>query len=120
MSSYKEVGFENEGFYGWGLEDGERYLRWKRFGYTVKRISGPLFHLSHPRGLSCEELQSPEHNFMRMKEVLSTYFINTGKKHLNMKIKLLQKMSDYLIATNQEMEIGLLDGSMGLCLFMYH
>jgi len=52
LNSYKNAGLEKEEFYGWGLEDGERYIRWHRNGYTIKRIPGPLFHLSHPRGIN--------------------------------------------------------------------
>ena len=40
---------ENEDFYGWGLEDGERHYRWLSFGYRIYRSEGCLFHLSHPR-----------------------------------------------------------------------
>lgn len=49
---YKESGKENEKFYGWGYEDGERYYRWINLGYKIERIEGPLFHLSHPRGIN--------------------------------------------------------------------
>lgn len=52
LKAYKEVGIENEHFYGWGLEDGERYYRWENMGYKVKRIPGPMFHLTHPRGIN--------------------------------------------------------------------
>lgn len=46
---YKYSGLENEAFYGWGAEDGERYYRWLIFGYTYYRSKGVLYHLSHPR-----------------------------------------------------------------------
>ncbi len=46
---YKESGMENEEFYGWGLEDWERFERWKRFNYRMQRVPGGLFHLTHPR-----------------------------------------------------------------------
>jgi predicted glycosyltransferase involved in capsule biosynthesis len=52
VKSYKESGLENERFYGWGMEDGERYNRWDGLGYRIKRIDGPLFHLSHPKGIN--------------------------------------------------------------------
>ena len=48
--SFEKVGMENEEFYGWGIEDGERFHRWHVMGMNVKRIPGPLFHLSHSRG----------------------------------------------------------------------
>lgn len=52
LKAYKEVGIENENFYGWGLEDGERYYRWKNLGYRVKRVPGPMFHITHTRGVN--------------------------------------------------------------------
>ena len=50
--SYIRSGLENENFYGWGIEDGERFARWKNMGFTIERIEGPIFHLSHPRGIN--------------------------------------------------------------------
>jgi len=52
LNAYKEAGLENENFYGWGMEDGERFYRWENLGYKIKRIPGPLFHLSHERGIN--------------------------------------------------------------------
>lgn len=46
---YKDSGLENEAFYGWGGEDGERYYRWLILNYRICRSEGALFHLSHPR-----------------------------------------------------------------------
>ena len=50
--SYINSGLEREQFYGWGIEDGERFSRWKIQGKNVKRVQGPLFHLSHDRGIN--------------------------------------------------------------------
>lgn len=50
--TYLKSGLENENFYGWGREDGDRINRWKILGYEHKRIPGPLFHLTHDRGLN--------------------------------------------------------------------
>ena len=50
--NYKYIGGENEDFYGWGIEDGERYMNWLNNGYRIFRAKGPLFHLSHPRGIN--------------------------------------------------------------------
>lgn len=50
--NYKYIGGENEVFYGWGIEDGERYMNWLNNGYRIFRAKGPLFHLSHPRGIN--------------------------------------------------------------------
>ncbi len=52
LKAYKDAGLENEDFYGWGLEDGERYYRWEKLGYKILRAKGPLFHLSHGRGIN--------------------------------------------------------------------
>lgn len=49
---YKFSGLENEGFYGWGVEDSERYHRWLILNYSQYRSKGALFHLSHPRDLN--------------------------------------------------------------------
>lgn len=48
--AYVKAGKENERFYGWGPEDGERFHRWKNLGLRVKHSFGNLYHLSHPRG----------------------------------------------------------------------
>ncbi len=49
---YRAAGMENEDFYGWGLEDGERHYRWLELDYRIYRASGCMFHLSHPRDLN--------------------------------------------------------------------
>jgi predicted glycosyltransferase involved in capsule biosynthesis len=64
---YIKAGMENEKFYGWGLEDGERIVRWERLLYQIKRVEGPLFHLSHPRGLN-SNMQHPDQQVIKMKE----------------------------------------------------
>ena len=40
---------DNESFYGWGLEDGERHYRWLCFDFKIYRSQGCLFHLTHTR-----------------------------------------------------------------------
>lgn len=52
LDAYIDIGLENEEFYGWGVEDGDRYLRWEKSEYKIGRVSGILFHLSHSRGLN--------------------------------------------------------------------
>lgn len=49
---YCKAGKENENFYGWGPEDGERVKRWQILGMRAARVKGPMFHLSHPRGIN--------------------------------------------------------------------
>lgn len=39
-NKYLQAGMENEDFYGWGLEDGERHYRWLSFGYRIYREWG--------------------------------------------------------------------------------
>lgn len=68
MKAYKEAGLENENFYGWGLEDGERFYRWESLGYRIKRVQGPLFHLSHPRGINSVHL-NPDQQLFKRKEI---------------------------------------------------
>jgi len=46
---YLLSGMENEAFYGWGLEDGERYYRWLSFDFKIYRSKGSVFHLTHTR-----------------------------------------------------------------------
>ena len=50
--TYIDSGLEKELFYGWGVEDGERYRRWSIQGQSVERVHGLLFHLTHERGIN--------------------------------------------------------------------
>lgn len=68
-ASYKMAGLENEDFYGWGMEDGERYYRWLKLGYKIRRVPGPLYHLSHGRGIN-SKFQNTEQEFFKRKETL--------------------------------------------------
>ncbi|WP_053826192.1 galactosyltransferase-related protein [Lascolabacillus massiliensis] len=49
---YLKAGGENENFYGWGPEDAERFKRIEILQGPVERLTGPLFHLYHPRGIN--------------------------------------------------------------------
>lgn len=49
---YKEYGWENEYFIGWGPEDAERYRRVYILGGIIQRITGNLYHLYHTRGIN--------------------------------------------------------------------
>lgn len=69
LEAYKKAGMENEDFYGWGLEDGERYYRWQKLGYKIKRVPGPLFHLSHGRGIN-SMFHHPDQELIKRKETL--------------------------------------------------
>lgn len=52
IRKYKECGWENEHFTGWGPEDEERYRRMHILGATPIRIEGDLYHLYHSRGIN--------------------------------------------------------------------
>ena len=67
--SYIESGLENENFYGWGIEDGERFYRWENLGYKIKRVSGPLYHLSHGKGIN-SSFHNIDQQFNKLKEVI--------------------------------------------------
>lgn len=66
--SYVDTGMENEKFYGWGKEDGERANRWKILGYRHQHVKGSLFHLSHERGVN-SSFHSPNQNDLKMAEL---------------------------------------------------
>lgn len=46
---YVKAGMENEGHYGWGNDDYDRYYRFLGLKYKIYRVDVPLFHLIHPR-----------------------------------------------------------------------
>lgn len=48
-------GMENEEFVSWGCEDWERIKRFTKLGCRLSRVSGPLYHISHPRGADSSE-----------------------------------------------------------------
>lgn len=62
LSDYLECGGENENFYGWGQEDGERVKRWQILGKRLIRVKGPMFHLYHPRGKNSGYLSDAHRN----------------------------------------------------------
>ncbi|MEX2600011.1 MAG: galactosyltransferase-related protein [Balneolaceae bacterium] len=78
-SAYMESGMENETFYGWGREDGDRFNRWKILGYSYERISGPLFHLTHDRGIN-STFHATEQSSIKHSEILR--IIGMSKKEL--------------------------------------
>jgi hypothetical protein len=45
-------GMENEFFLGWGYEDNERYIRFGKLGFKIKRMDNPIYHFTHPRGMN--------------------------------------------------------------------
>lgn len=90
IKAYKDSGLENENFYGWGLEDGERYYRWEKLGYRIKRVPGPLFHLSHGRGIN-STFHNADQRLLKLKEISDIRrkkiipFIQTEDKQITIK-----------------------------------
>jgi len=80
---YKLSGLENENFYGWGVEDGERFQRWKIFSFSFFRSQGMLFHLSHPRDIN-GKMRSESYSFKAMDEIYR--IINSTKEELEYKL----------------------------------
>lgn len=80
--NYLNSGMDNEDFYGWGLEDGERYYRWLEYKYRIYRSEGCLFHLSHPRDLN-GMFRSENHH----KKALHDFneILNYGKEEMKRK-----------------------------------
>ena len=58
--AYLASGMENEFFYGWGKEDGERVNRWETLGYRFKRVGGHMYHLTHDRGINSKFHSIPQ------------------------------------------------------------
>lgn len=49
--SFIAGGMENENFISYGPEDWERYERFTKLGFKVERITGPMYHIEHFRGI---------------------------------------------------------------------
>lgn len=82
--SYIDSGMENVKFYGWGTEDGERVNRWKILGYEHRHIHGPLFHLSHERGIN-SKFHSPYQNELKIAELNRT--VAMSKRELKKEVE---------------------------------
>lgn len=67
-TAYINSGIENEYFYGWGREDGDRVNRWNILDYKYERVSGPLFHLTHERGKN-SRFHTDEQDQIKMSEI---------------------------------------------------
>jgi hypothetical protein len=52
VTDFIKGGMENEFFLGWGHEDGERYIRFSKLGYRIKRMDNPMYHFTHPRNIN--------------------------------------------------------------------
>lgn len=49
--SFLQVGLENEHMISYGPEDAERYLRAEKLGFTIKRVTGVLYHVDHVQSM---------------------------------------------------------------------
>ncbi len=83
-SSYIQAGMENTNFYGWGMEDIERFSRWTNLGYAIYRSPGALFHLAHPRNDNSVYI-SDYYKRKAWKELLFTQ--TNSKEELEAKVK---------------------------------
>ena len=90
--TYLKCGYENENFISYGWEDHERYTRINTLGYFVMRTPGPLFHLTHYRGIN-SSVQNPRHKageelyFKRIKRMnrrqMEAYALELHKIRIN-------------------------------------
>ncbi len=67
-AKFIESGIENLNYYGWGIEDGERYVRWEGLGYRIKRVQGNLYHLTHFRGIN-SDFHSKSQRILKKEEI---------------------------------------------------
>ena len=70
---YRQMGMENEKFYGWGDEDYERYSRWKNLEFKIYRAPGCMYHLSHPRD------RNGHYNSQRQMEIAKSEYFKTQR-----------------------------------------
>ncbi|WP_192349830.1 galactosyltransferase-related protein [Algoriphagus sp. Y33] len=66
--TYIASGMENEKFYGWGREDGDRVNRWNILEYKHQHVEGILYHLTHERGVN-STFHSPNQDSRKMTEI---------------------------------------------------
>ena len=50
LSDFLRIGMENENLISWGFDDNDRLSRASQLGVEIRRTSGILYHLDHPRG----------------------------------------------------------------------
>lgn len=88
LHDYLNCGGENENFYGWGQEDGERVKRWEILKKRITRITGPMFHFYHPRGINSRYI-SHNHKNSQISEFyrISSFSQEQLKKEIDSWIK---------------------------------
>lgn len=63
--SFIKGGMANQNMISYGPEDIEFYVRFTKLGFKYKRVNGPIYHLTHQRGLNSGEAHpyaSQNHN----------------------------------------------------------
>lgn len=88
--TYIESGMENEKFYGWGREDGDRVNRWKILGHRHQHVEGELYHLTHERGIN-SKFHSPNQDSRKMTELNRN--LAMSKEELRKEIKYQDKLN---------------------------
>ncbi len=57
-TAFIKGGMANQNLISYGPEDVEFYVRFKKLGYNIIRIPGPVYHLHHSRGINSMETHS--------------------------------------------------------------
>lgn len=68
---YAGAGMENEGYYGWGDDDFDRFIRFLNRRYRIYRSPDRLYHLWHPRSRN-SFFHSPFHGRISKRELHRT------------------------------------------------
>lgn len=66
VDSFLSFGLENEYFIGWGFEDEERIERACKLDFIYKRVSGPCYHLMHPKTKTSRQNDLWKNNFFEL------------------------------------------------------
>lgn len=73
-------GMENENFISWGAEDYERYERFTKLEFKVKRIKGLLFHVNHFIGVDSSKknpyFDENEKEYQKVKNMTKEELLN--------------------------------------------
>jgi hypothetical protein len=70
--SFIAGGMMNQNMVSYGPEDAEVFWRFRALGYKLHRVDGPLYHLTHERGLNSGESHSlAEQNHLEFKKVMA-------------------------------------------------
>jgi hypothetical protein len=83
-SAFIKGGMANQHLVSYGPEDAEFYVRFRKLGYKIARIPGPVYHLHHSRGLNSQEnhhmVQKNHSEFKKIVDMdanLLTFFVSS-------------------------------------------